>query len=313
MKKIIILLLSISIIGLLSAGYTIFNGSNKKEIKIEKKIYVLIYTEDVDRGARFEPQKAEWKQWPRDSAINYTNTENKDEIIPADYTNKIFKQNIIRNTPISSGVFFAKDEINSMLSSALGENMFAMTINVRSDTGGSGFIQAEDYVDILVTYDLRSALNEVQQNNSNADNSNYIKWVTETVVSGAKVIASGNNASTNKSGSRDSSKKVETLTVELSKVDVEKVTLAKSVGDLSVILRSVNFKNTQPKNEKESPGVYTDKEALISLRTTDGGEEKIGRKKDDNKPEKSINPQTRVNKEKITINTKSSSVNYSVK
>ena len=106
----------------------------------------------------------------------------------------------------------------------------AMAVEVDTESGVAGFLQPNNFVDVIVTI-------------KPDDNGIDAKWVTETILQGIKVLAVdqnlGNNEEKEKQNRSSSARRMRpSVTLEVTLEEAEKLALASSKGDLHLVLRS---------------------------------------------------------------------------
>jgi pilus assembly protein CpaB len=116
------------------------------------------------------------------------------------------------------------------LSNLLSPGMRAVTIRTDEIAGVGGFVTPGDRVDVVLTRDA-GAISEVEKNAKGAAGSTI---TTEIVVENAKVLTVGQGADTRQT----SPQIVESVTIEVDGEGAQKVALARTVGTLSLSLRS---------------------------------------------------------------------------
>lgn len=116
------------------------------------------------------------------------------------------------------------------LSNLLSPGMRAVTIRTDEIAGVGGFVTPGDRVDVVLTRDA-GAITEVEKNAEGAAGSTI---TTEIVVENAKVLTVGQGAD-----ERQTSPQIaESVTIEVDGEGAQKVALARTVGTLSLSLRS---------------------------------------------------------------------------
>jgi pilus assembly protein CpaB len=116
------------------------------------------------------------------------------------------------------------------LSNMLMPGMRAVTIRTDEIAGVGGFIAPGDRVDVVLTRDA-GAIEEVSKNADGAAGSTV---TTEIVVAGAKVLTVGQGADERQTTPQIAS----SVTIEVNEEGARKVALARTVGTLSLTLRS---------------------------------------------------------------------------
>jgi pilus assembly protein CpaB len=144
----------------------------------------------------------------------------------ADYFGSVVREPILAGEPIVSRKIVRAGD-SGYLAAYLEPGMRAMAIRVTVETAAGGFILPGDRVDVLLT--AQTAL-------SNIDNAGQgSKFSSSTVMRNIKVLAIDQ---TTRAGDDEQSVVGATATLEVGPADAEALALAKSEGELSLVLRS---------------------------------------------------------------------------
>lgn len=119
------------------------------------------------------------------------------------------------------------------LSSHIGENMRAVAIRVNDVSGVAGFVRPNDYVDVLLTREIEPT-NIKRYAKQNSGGGNKAVFSSEILLQDIKVLGADQISGT---GS-DEPKLAKTITLEVSPEQAQKLALGKSVGTLSLAIRS---------------------------------------------------------------------------
>jgi pilus assembly protein CpaB len=103
----------------------------------------------------------------------------------------------------------------------------AMAIEVNTESGVAGFLQPNNFVDVIVT---------IKPDDDAVD----VKWVTETILQGIKVLAVDSNLGNNEEQEKKNrtQRMRPSVTLEVTLEEAEKLALASSKGELHLVLRS---------------------------------------------------------------------------
>lgn len=105
----------------------------------------------------------------------------------------------------------------------------AMAIEVNTESGVAGFLQPNNFVDVIVTIKPDEEVDGA-------------KWVTETILQGIKVLAVDSNLGTNEEQEKEKQNRARRLkpsvTLEVTLEEAEKLALSTSRGELHLVLRS---------------------------------------------------------------------------
>lgn len=105
----------------------------------------------------------------------------------------------------------------------------AMAIEVNTESGVAGFLQPNNFVDVIVTIKPDEEVDGA-------------KWVTETILQGIKVLAVDSNLGSNEEQEKEKQNRARRLkpsvTLEVTLEEAEKLALSTSRGELHLVLRS---------------------------------------------------------------------------
>lgn len=218
---------------------------------------VLVAARDLEPGKRLVADDLEWKEVPAAEVLpdHFTDgtmpipTQPAAEVKPADgsavarvtraatdvatggaksdWLGAVVREPILAGEPmLDRKVVRAGD--SGYLAAYLEPGMRAMAIRVTVETAAGGFILPGDRVDVLLT-------REVKLSDVAGDQSGRARFATNTVMANVKVLAIDQTTSV-----ADDEKAVvgATATLEVRPGDAEALALAKSEGELSLVLRS---------------------------------------------------------------------------
>lgn len=218
---------------------------------------VLVAARDLQPGRRLDDADLEWKDWPLDqvNAAYITDgstplpgaeaaaTEARPEgavasvtraannIVTggakADYVGSVVREQIFAGEPIIMRKIVRAGE-SGYMAAYLEPGMRAMAIRVTVETAAGGFILPGDRVDVVLT-------RETNLGNLGASESDRSKFTSSTVMQNIKVLAIDQST---RAGDDEQTVIGATATLEVGPRDAEALALAKSEGELSLILRS---------------------------------------------------------------------------
>lgn len=175
---------------------------------------VAVAAMDIELGSKLNPQMIQLVDWPNGSMPPGAFSDIKA------LQDRVVKVGVLRGDAIVERKL-APAGTNGGLSAVIAEGKRAMTVRVNDVVGVAGFALPGNYVDVLVN---------TQQERGSATGSHISMTVLEHVL----VLAVAQEAS------RDDTKPkvVSAVTLELAPEDAEKLDLARSVGNLSLVLRN---------------------------------------------------------------------------
>lgn len=172
--------------------------------------HVVVSTEDLQIGTRLQPGMVEMVDWPSTSPIKNPMTSVEQAV------DRVVNMPVFKGEPILMSKLAAKGETGG-LSAVLPEGRRAVTVKVNEIGGVAGFALPGTYVDVMVNA---------------ADVSN--NPVSKIVIERIKVLAVAQDVS----NLETKPKVVNAVTLEVTPAQAEKIDLARSIGSLSLVLRS---------------------------------------------------------------------------
>uniref|UniRef100_UPI003A9298DB Flp pilus assembly protein CpaB n=1 Tax=Brevundimonas sp. TaxID=1871086 RepID=UPI003A9298DB len=145
----------------------------------------------------------------------------------ADYVGSVVREPILAGEPIV-GRKIVRAGDSGYMAAYLEPGMRAMAIRVTVETAAGGFILPGDRVDVLLT-------RETNLSNVGTSEGDRSKFTSATVMQNVKVLAIDQST---RAGDDEQAVVGATATLELGPRDAEALALAKSEGELSLVLRS---------------------------------------------------------------------------
>lgn len=177
---------------------------------------IAVANADINLGTRLTPDMIRLADWPADSVPvgAFTNIQELDT--------RVTRAALQRGEPVL-GAKLALPGASGGLSAVVAEGKRAMTVRVNDVVGVAGFALPGNYVDILVS---------TQNNSVKPDNSD--RSISKLVLERILVLAVAQESSLNDT----KPKVVNAVTLEVTPEQAEKLDLARSVGQLSLVLRN---------------------------------------------------------------------------
>jgi pilus assembly protein CpaB len=219
---------------------------------------VLVAAKDLQPGQRLTEGDLDWKDWPADevnpafitdgsvpvpaaeaaakeadkpegavASVTRAATDLATGGAKADYVGSVVREPILAGEPIVSRKIVRAGD-SGYMAAYLEPGMRAMAIRVTVETAAGGFILPGDRVDVLLTRETNLA-------NLGASDSERTKFSSSTVMQNVKVLAIDQST---RAGDDEQAVVGATATLELGPRDAEALALAKSEGELSLVLRS---------------------------------------------------------------------------
>lgn len=198
---------------------------------------VLVARQAVPMGRIIKPEDLRWQAWPQAGLAENYAVEGKRAI--EDFVGAVVRVPIATGEPVTQGKVVMSGA-RGFLAAVLQPGMRAVSVPITATSAVSGFIYAGDRVDVLLTH----ILNQQQGGQHSA---------TETILRNARVIAMDQKLDASPVDKPDVGK---TATLELTPKQTEIVTLAVKMGDLSLVLRSlqdINGEGRDPETADTAP------------------------------------------------------------
>jgi pilus assembly protein CpaB len=186
---------------------------------------VLVARVAIHTGQIIKPDDLRWQPWPGGDLPATYAVEGKRPL--ADFVGAVARAQFGAGEPVTEAKLVLANT-RGFMSAVLQPGMRAVSVPISATSAVSGFIYAGDRVDVLLTHVLNSAA--AGQHNA-----------TETILRNARVVAMDQKIEFSPGDKPDVAK---TATLELTPKQSEIVTLAVKMGDLSLVLRSLQ-ENTE--------------------------------------------------------------------
>jgi pilus assembly protein CpaB len=195
-------------------------------------LQVLVAKNDIRVGQIIKPDHLRWQAWPAGNLSPNYIVEGKRQ--QTELVGAVVRSSIPAGEPVTDAKLVLANS-RGFMAAVLQPGMRAVSMPVTATSSVSGFIYAGDRVDVLLTHQLKELQGQGQQHSA-----------TETILRNARVIAMDQKVDFSPGDKPDVAK---TATLELTPKQSEIVTLAIKMGDLSLVLRSL-----QRPGEEEQEG-----------------------------------------------------------
>jgi pilus assembly protein CpaB len=217
---------------------------------IAPTLQVLVARNAVHTGQIVKPDDLRWQSWPEGSLAPTYVVEGKRPM--SDFVGAVARGSIAPGEPITEGKLVLAGT-RGFMSAVLQPGTRAVSVPITATSAVSGFIYAGDRVDVLLTHVLVAEKGAGQHT------------ATETILRNARVIAMDQRLDFSPGDKPDVGK---TATLELTPKQSEIVTLAVKMGDLSLVLRSLQDPDERPdemsENAPAEPGDSFTHDAQVS-------------------------------------------------
>ena len=211
LRPLIVILMSI-VVGVVAVGLAAKWVASRGKVAMSP---VVVAARDIDVGTRLSPDMLTVVDWPATAPLADAFSD------PAALSERVVNTQVLKGEPLLGAKLAAPGEKGG-LSAVLGEGKRAVTVKVNEIVGVAGFALPGNYVDVMV-------------NTPDQQDRAVSKIVLERIL----VLAVAQDASTGETKPRV----VNAVTLEVTPPEAEKLDLARSVGSLSLVLRSQIDKN----------------------------------------------------------------------
>ena len=200
----------IAVSGVLGLAAVAFAASWLQHQETTDTVQVVVARRDLPMGTRLQADMLDTVRWPKAAPIDAPLTA-LDQA-----QDRVIHMQVLRGEPLLQNKLAPVGEIGG-LSSVLREGQRAVTVKVNEIMGVAGFALPGNYVDLMV-------------NTPDGQDNPVSKIVIERI----KVLAVAQDVAS----SENKPRVVNAVTLEVTPAQAEKIDLARSVGTLSLVLRS---------------------------------------------------------------------------
>jgi pilus assembly protein CpaB len=189
---------------------------------------VLVATRALPVGTILTADSFRFQPWPeglvRNDAYYVEGSADMNALVGS-----VVRIGLTAGAPVTRGSLVNPSD-RGFLAAALGPGMRAITVSLSPDQGVGGFVFPGDRVDLLMTAEL-----------SNEEDSNVKLYTSETIVRNLRVLAvdQNTNPGNGENGATVTPTVATTVTIEATPQIAERIAVARSVGTISLSLRSL--------------------------------------------------------------------------
>ena len=208
------------------ASFFLMKSIVNKPREVQREVYtdaaeVLVARSDIALGTVTTDASFRWQVWPQDAVPPGAVTRRADGNSARDLAGGIARAPILANEPITR-IKLVKAGEGGVLASILPQGMRAISTKITDDTAVGKMILPNDHVDVILTR---------RQRGKGGD-----EHISETLFSNVRVLAIGQQLDV-KEGKKGADGT--TATLELNPDQAEQLALSKSMGEISLALRSI--------------------------------------------------------------------------
>jgi len=187
---------------------------------------VLVARKALPVGTIVDAESLGFQAWPKELVQNAYYTEGAPDADISKLLGTVVRNPVTAGQPLTKGALVGPND-RGFLAAALGPGMRAVTVPVSKTTGGAGFIFPGDRVDMVLTQDVVGG-----------GDGPPLK-VSETIVRNLRVLATDERYDSKDEEGKTIVKAFNSVTMEATPRIAEKIAVAQSMGQLSLVLRSI--------------------------------------------------------------------------
>lgn len=216
---------------------SVLGGKEKTKILNEEpKIEILVASKDLSIGKTLENDDMMWQSWPKSSVFAGAITKDSLELEEGEQPIEgLLKRGVAKGEPLLKSAL-VKEEKGNFVAATLGDGMRAMAIRVKAESSVGGFVTPGDFVDVIMTYDVKIPRDPSIQA---AANTAVSKKAAQTVLENIRVVAVDQKAK-----EMEETSVARTVTLEVTATQAEELALANAMGALSLALRKLGDTET---------------------------------------------------------------------
>lgn len=187
---------------------------------------ILVATRTLPVGTIISADSFRYQPWPEDLIENAYYK--KGEADPAGLAGTVVRSPVSAGQPLTKGALVQPGD-RGFLAAALGPGMRAVTIPITQELGNSGFVFPGDRIDLVLTQQVA---------NTGGDTGSALR-TAETIIRNLRVLAKGDRVTSENAEGKREIIGGGIITVEVTPKIAEKIAVARTMGELSIVLRSI--------------------------------------------------------------------------
>jgi pilus assembly protein CpaB len=221
-------------------------------------VEILVAKADIEAGLKLAPDKVQWQEWP-EAAVNPEYVRKTDSpAAMAEIAASIARTTFSPGEPILRTKLIGPNG-SGYMAALIRRGMRAVSMEITSEAGVSGFILPNDRVDVVLTRVDKTATGKNEGK-------------SETILANVRVLAIDQTAE-EKNGQRVVIGK--TATLEVTYIQAETITLARRLGTLSLTLRSLRDAEVSGDDNESLTDILNAPESITIVRGAIGDMERM--------------------------------------
>lgn len=221
-------------------------------------VEILVAKADIEAGLKLAPDKVQWQEWPA-TAVNPEYIRKTDSSVAmAEIAASIARTTFSPGEPILRTKLIGPNG-SGYMAALIRRGMRAVSTEITTEAGVSGFILPNDHVDVVLTRVDKTATGKNEGK-------------SETILANVRVLAIDQTAE-EKNGQRVVIGK--TATLEVTYTQAETITLARRLGTLSLTLRSLREAEISGDDNESLTDILNAPESITIVRGANGDMERM--------------------------------------
>jgi pilus assembly protein CpaB len=187
---------------------------------------VLVARKALPVGTIIDAESLTYQPWPKELMQSAYYVEGAPDADMQKLLGTVVRYQVTAGQPLTRGALVGPQD-RGFLAAALGPGMRAITVPVNASTGVAGFVFPGDRVDMVLTQEVQGG-----------GDGPALK-ASETIVRNIRVLATDQRVDSKGEDGKDEVKTFSNVTLEVTPRIAEKIAVAQSVGQLSLVLRSI--------------------------------------------------------------------------
>ena len=187
---------------------------------------VLVARKELPVGTIIDAESLTFQPWPKEMMQSAYYTEGQPDSDMSKLLGTVVRYPITAGQPMTRGALVGPKD-RGFLAAALGPGMRAIMVPVNATTGVAGFVFPGDRVDVMLTQEV-----------AGGGDGPALK-VTETVIRNVRVLATDQRTDSKGEDGQTLVRTFSNVTMEATPRIAEKIAVAQSLGQLSLVLRSI--------------------------------------------------------------------------
>ncbi len=153
---------------------------------------VLVAAQDIPAGAIMSQSSYGWQPWPAlsiepDYVVSAPDGSNRAQL-EEQFIETVARRGIADGTPLTARMVFRRDA-PGFLAGALEPGKRAVAVPVTAVTGAAGFVLPGDFVDVMLTHDIRRDFATGGGGSTPVIADSIIRYTSETILHNIRVLA----------------------------------------------------------------------------------------------------------------------------